>query len=83
MSKTGLFLLSLCAGIVIGLLLGYQFFHHSETSTAVIASHADTSGTQQYFYRLNDSLAARHTVADSASGVMHRVDTVAIEPKQK
>lgn len=80
MSKTGVFLLSLCAGIIIGLLLGYQFFHHPGNAPAYrSAGHADSSGTYQYFYRLNDSLAARHTVSGSDSGVMHRVDTVAID----
>jgi len=82
MSKPGLFLLSICAGIVIGLLLGYSFFHDSGTkSPPSPAGHTDPSGTHQYFYRLSDSLAARHTVSSSDSGVVHRVDTVAIQPK--
>jgi hypothetical protein len=80
MSKTGVFLLSFCTGITIGLLLGYQFFHRPETiSPSVSTRFADSSGTHQYFYRLNDSLAARHTVSGSDTGVVHRIDTVAID----
>lgn len=82
MSKTGLFFLSLCGGIVIGLLLGYQFFHHPETtSPSAAAGHVDSSGTYQYFYRLNDSSVAVHSVSGSGTGVVHRVDTVAVGPK--
>jgi len=82
MSKLGLFLLSICAGIVIGLLLGYTFFHHSGTTPpSAAAGRTDSSGTYEYFYHLNDSLAARHTVSGSESGVLHHVDTVAIEPR--
>ncbi len=82
MSKLGLFLLSICAGIVIGLLLGYTFFHTSGTkSPSATAGRTDTPGTHQYFYRLNDSLAARHTVGGADSSILHRVDTVAIESR--
>jgi len=80
MSKTGVFLLSFCAGIVVGLLLGYQFFHRPETiSPSGFTRYADSSDTHQYFYRLNDSLATRHTVSGSNSGVVHHIDTVAID----
>ena len=79
MSKTGLFLLSLCGGIVIGLLLGYQFFHRPETATPpVVSGPADTSGTHQYFYRLNDSLVVRHTVSGSDDQVVHHKDTIVV-----
>ena len=82
MTKMGIFLLSLCAGIVVGLLLGYTFFHNpGASSPATITGRTDTSGTHQYFYRLNDTLAARHTIGSSDSGVVHRVDTVAIDSK--
>jgi hypothetical protein len=80
MKKPGLILLGICIGLVGGLLLGYTFFHKpgaKQTDTHTVS--IDTSGTRQYFYRLNDTLAARHTVSSSASGVLHRVDTVAIE----
>ncbi len=82
MSKPGLFLLSICAGIVIGLLLGYTFFHGAGAKPPSASTDPiDTSRANEYFYRLSDSLAARHTVSGSESGVAHHVDTVAIETK--
>ncbi|MBP1648698.1 MAG: hypothetical protein H6Q30_2143 [Bacteroidetes bacterium] len=79
MNRLGYYLLSICAGLVAGLLLGYVFFHDSGTQpVAEPREWADTSGTHQYFYRLNDTLVARHTISSSDTGVVHSVDTVAI-----
>ncbi len=42
-------------------------------------NRADSAGTHEYFYRLNDSLATTHSVAGSDTGVVHRVDTIPIQ----
>jgi len=82
MNRLGYYFLSICAGLVAGLLLGYVFFHDPGTSSLSLnPDRADTSANRQYFYRLNDSLVARHTVSSSDSGVIHHVDTVAVESK--
>jgi hypothetical protein len=79
MSKSRLLLLGIFIGLVAGFLLGYLYFPRSgmrpvESRTMT----TDTPGTHQYYYLLNDTLAARHTVTGSDGIVHHRVDTVAI-----
>ncbi len=81
MSKPGLFLLSLCSGLIVGLLLGYVLFHGSSSRMQSTRLGRSDSTTHEYFYRLNDSLAARHSIVGSDSGLVHRVDTVPIVPQ--
>jgi hypothetical protein len=82
MSKMGLFFLSICVGLVAGLLLGYAFFHESTPrSSPADVDQPAVPDSQQYFYRLNDSLITRHTVSGTDGKVLHRVDTIGVQER--
>ncbi len=72
MSKLGLSILSMLIGFVAGILVGYVIFTHS-------APEPSAPDAQHFYYRLNDSMIARHTICVSESLLDHNVDTVAIE----
>jgi hypothetical protein len=72
MSKPGLSILSMLIGLAAGILVGYLIFTHS-------APEPPAPDAQHFYYRLNDSMIARHTISVSESLLGHDVDTVAIE----
>ncbi len=79
MSRSGIALLSLCVGLVVGLLLGYVLFQQGErTAAAVTVQSPDSAGARVYFYLVNDSTLSRHTISSAGGAVAHAVDTVAV-----
>ncbi len=74
MNKAALIILGIAIGAVIGILAGKECFSPSATAPAPPDVH-------QYYYRLNDSTIARHTVTLQDSSVTHRVDTLALDAK--
>ncbi len=82
MSKSGIAFLSLCVGLIVGLLLGYLLFPSSKPAVPEVSLQTpDSSTAQVYFYLLNDSTLSRHTISGSRSGVVHTVDTVSVSWK--
>ena len=74
MNKAALIILGIVIGTVIGILVGKESSSPSATAPAPPDVH-------QYYYRLNDSMVARHTVTLKDSSVTHRVDTLALDTK--
>lgn len=74
MNKTGLFILGIVIGALIGILAGKELFPPSAKTPVLPDVH-------QYYYRLNDSTIARHVVTLQDSSVTHRVDTIALDTK--
>jgi hypothetical protein len=74
MDKTGLVIISLFIGVVVGLLIGYGLFT-DRTPKAVQAE------PQYYYYRMNDTTVVRHTINVSDSGLSHKVDTLLVEQR--
>ncbi len=82
MRKSIITLLSLCAGLVVGLLLGYMLFQQNASPPpAVTVQSADSAGARVYFYLVDDSTLTRHTISGSGGAVVHAVDTVAVSWK--
>jgi len=86
MNKSGLAVLTLAIGLVVGLLLGYAFFDASTpaSTAATSMSSGDTDQTaapdsQHYYYHMNDSMISRHTVGGSGDAIYHRIDTIAVQ----
>jgi hypothetical protein len=71
MNKLGLSILSVLLGFAIGILTGYAIFKDGKPAPTIPAS-------EQYYYRLNDTTAIRHTISSSDSGVVHKVDTLEV-----
>ena len=71
MNKPGLLILGIVLGFVVGILSGYAIFKEGKPGPSIPAG-------EQYNYRLNDTTAVRHTISVSDSGVVHKLDTIAV-----
>lgn len=78
MSKLGLSLVSMLIGLTVGLFLGHALFTKSAETPPLLPA---PPGNQEFYYRLNDSMMARHTISVSDSGPSHSIDTVEIQTK--
>lgn len=92
MGRTGLVLLNLVIGLVVGLLLGYAFFHgsnqpqqtqHQQEGMSHDTDVSAPADSQHYYYRLSDTTISRHTVSGSGDDLHHRVDTLKVQPRQQ
>ncbi len=81
MGKTGLSFLFLLVGLVAGILVGDLIFRgNAPEPGAPVARQQTVPHVDHFYYRLNDSMMARHTVGVSDSGLYHTIDTIAIQP---
>jgi hypothetical protein len=71
MSKPVLAIFCLIIGLTAGILLGYVLFKPGPSAPVL-------SKPMHYYYHLNDSTLARHTIDDSGSRVTHTVDTIRV-----
>jgi hypothetical protein len=71
MSKPVLAIFCLIIGLTAGILLGYALFKPGPPPP--VQSHPT-----HYYYHLNDSTLARHTIDDSGSRILHTVDTIRV-----
>ena len=74
MNKTGVSLLSVILGFVVGILTGYEVFATKTPAPRSVEK-------EHYYYRLTDTTVVRHTVSASDSGVIHTLDTIAVSDR--
>jgi hypothetical protein len=74
MNKPGVSILGILIGLVAGILIGYAVFRPGTAKQSV-------PDNRHFYYRLSDSTAVRHTIGVSDSGLIHKVDTIALEKR--
>jgi hypothetical protein len=74
MNKAGLFLLTLLIGFIAGMAAGYAILMKTEEAPPV-------TQVKYFYYRLNDSMVARHGVSGLEGNVVHTLDTIWVETR--
>jgi hypothetical protein len=74
MNKLSLSILSSVVGFVLGIVAGYIVLPHPDPKTSL-------PEVRSFYYCLDDSTIARHTIRSAEAGLVHSIDTIQLLPQ--